>query len=326
MKLNSKLTGGLAWAGLVVVLAVPSADLLTGKKDGDSAKVVAPASAADTDTVQTAAIETVKAPNPQPTIKRGVQTASQDPVDAYVSSGKKLPSYISDAPADTASTKPVVTPKLVVPASSSTTSTTTLQPVEDTQVAALPQAEEAPIPYPASKRPKTQTTAVAATAPVAITPLQSTTPVKTTTIVAPATGVTPDATAATPTTNVASTATVTSADEKPLILDEDVIERRDEAVAKVLDEEPQDQPQVAETQQPRRVEGDQLEEWDSGSLADYLERKGLMNGNDASTQASRDDDANYDPDGFFLDDGPNNDRSDARVIRRVKRNNDFFFF
>jgi hypothetical protein len=45
------------------------------------------------------------------------------------------------------------------------------------------------------------------------------------------------------------------------------------------------------------VTGDQLEEWDSGSLADYLEQKGLL------SQSSADD--SYDPDGFFLDQGPN---------------------
>ncbi len=30
MKLNSKVTWGLAWTGLAVILAVPSADFLTG--------------------------------------------------------------------------------------------------------------------------------------------------------------------------------------------------------------------------------------------------------------------------------------------------------
>jgi len=262
MKLNSKLTGGLAWAGLVVVLAVPSADLLTGKKDGDSAKAVTPLmTSSSTDAIQTATVETTKAPSPQPTIKRSVQTAAQDPVESYVSSGKKLPSYISDAPADSASTKQVETPKLVVP--SSTTNTTTLQPVEDTQVAALPKDEEAPIPYPASMRPAAKTEVASTTVVTA-----PTTPVKTTTIVAPQTGITPDSTATTTSTNVASTAPVNGADEQPLIIDEDVVQRRDEAVAKVLD----DEPQVAATQEPRRIEGDQLEEWDSGSLADYLER------------------------------------------------------
>src|SRR5690606_30901104 len=58
------------------------------------------------------------------------------------------------------------------------------------------------------------------------------------------------------------------------------------------------------------VTGDQLEEWDSGSLADYLARRGLMS--DASRSAPIEDD--YDPDGFFLDEGPNNNGRRSRVI------------
>ncbi len=37
MRLNSKVTWGLAWAGLAVVVAVPSADFLTGKVGGKAA-------------------------------------------------------------------------------------------------------------------------------------------------------------------------------------------------------------------------------------------------------------------------------------------------
>lgn len=62
-----------------------------------------------------------------------------------------------------------------------------------------------------------------------------------------------------------ATAPAIAATGQPVIVD-DTTQRRDRAVARVLNDE------------PRIVEGDQLEQWDSGSLADYLERKGLMNG------------------------------------------------
>jgi hypothetical protein len=68
------------------------------------------------------------------------------------------------------------------------------------------------------------------------------------------------------------------------------------------------------------VTEDQLDDWDSGSLADYLERRGLMS--DASVSSGRrsqavfEDDNNYDSDGFFLSDGPNNNR-------RAGRNRDY---
>ena len=56
-------------------------------------------------------------------------------------------------------------------------------------------------------------------------------------------------------------------------------------------------------------------------LADYLARKGLLDNNESRSQAARDDDE-YDPDGFYLRDGPNNDQ------RRVRRTppQDFFLF
>jgi hypothetical protein len=272
MKLNSKLTGGLAWAGLVVVLAVPAADLVTGK--GDTAANLT----SDMDAIRTATIaspETV-APQPKPVIKRPAAVAvpatevaatsptANDPVvDAYIQSGKKLPSYISDAPTEVASGKPAVTPKLVVPGAQ------TVKPVEDTQIAALPAQSNAvaPIPYPASKRPTAfEQTTVATVAPA----------------------------------------------ETPLIIDEDAVQRREDAVAAVLDE---DRPTS-----PRIIESDQLEEWDSGSLADYLERRGLISGKSDEASAGE-----FDDDGFFLDDGPNNNSKGRRVVKRV-RPNEFFFF
>ena len=40
MRLNSKVTWGLAWTGLAVVLAVPSADFLTGTFGNNKAGVI----------------------------------------------------------------------------------------------------------------------------------------------------------------------------------------------------------------------------------------------------------------------------------------------
>ncbi len=71
------------------------------------------------------------------------------------------------------------------------------------------------------------------------------------------------------------------------------------------------------SEEPPVVEADQLEEWDSGSLADYLERNGLLNGNGAAAET---EDSSYDPDGFFLDEGPNRSRA-----RRVYEDGFFLF-
>lgn len=263
MKLNPKLTGGLAWAGLVVILAVPSADMLMKPQEQAGAATV---------TSGTDAIRTSSVPAP---VTEAVKPASEDPVDSYLASGRKLPSYISDAPAEVASRAPVKTPQLVVPTQPATTGpgaqTATIAPpaaesvAPSVDVAAIAPAGPVapPTPYPASLRPK---------APVA---------------------------------------TAVRQEEPPLIIDEDIVTRREAAVARVLDDD------LGPRSPGGFVRGDELEEWDSGSLADYLERRGMLNENEQQASAS-----NYDPDGFFLDEGPN---SDVRLIRRV-RPRDFFFF
>jgi hypothetical protein len=310
MKLNSKLTGGLAWAGLVVVLAVPSADMLLGK-GGDAAKEPA----TGTEAIRTAVVTPVASDKPAvaapvvtPVKVPAIQTAAKgaDPVDTFVQSGKKMPSYISDAPANAAAEQPQAKPQLGAPGVPSSTKPpvlTTATPTVEVATREMHPELVAPIPYPASKRPRTPLTTTVAT----VTPSTSTVPVlkpvePTTTVVTPTTPV------------VGPRAPAVASTEQPLILDENTVERRDEAVARVLDED------VQVTRVQPRVDEDQLEEWDSGSLAEYLERKGLMSN---QAQASN---ADVDPDGFYLDEGPNNDRSDARVVRRVKPRNDFFFF
>jgi hypothetical protein len=247
MKLNPKVTGGLAWAGLIVILAVPSADMLMKPQEQAGLSITSDMDAIRTSSVSSKASEAVK-------------PAADDPVDSYIASGKRLPSYISDAPAAVASKEPVKTPQLLVPttpardAAAPTLEVASIEPTGPTVTA--------PMPYPASMRPK---------AP-AVTALR---------------------------------------EESPLIVDEDVVARREAAVARVLDDD------LGPRTSGGFVTGDQLEEWDSGSLAEYLERRGLLNESEQQASAS-----NYDADGFFLDEGPNSDR---RLIRRV-RPREFFFF
>lgn len=239
MKLNSKLTGGLAWAGLVVILAVPSADMLTRPQNA-AAHITS-----DMDAVETASVESRPATG-TPAVKAPV----------------KLPSYVSSPATEVAGSKPATTVRLVAPAGPAATATP-----ETTEVATVP-AEVAPVPYPASMRPK---------------------PVET-----------------------APTETAAAGDE-PLIIDEDLVARREAAVARVLDDNDFEV-------RPRVVTDDELEEWDSGSLAEYLERRGLL----SEDEPQEADAGDYDSDGFFLDEGPNRD-DERRVVRRV-RPREFFFF
>lgn len=115
MRLNSKVTWGLAWTGLAVVLAVPSADFLTGRMGDNKAAVLT----STTDPVKTASVTTTKTANGVIITPAGAPVA--DPVDKLIKTGKPLPSYISDgktttvAPTQVASIDPVATPTAPTP-------------------------------------------------------------------------------------------------------------------------------------------------------------------------------------------------------------------
>ena len=261
MKLNSKVTGGLAWAGLFLVLAVPSADMLT-KPSANSVSVKSSADPTQTASIAPAVKPVVPAIKPAvPALKPvavAQKPAGDDVVGDYVSSGKKLPSYISDAPvAANQALQPVATEPLAKPA---TTADGTLAEEKVMNLALV-----APVPYPAAVRPK------------------------------------PTATTALP-----------ADDEAPLVLDEDDVARR-EATLRAVEPVLSDEPQI--------IEEEELQQWDSGSLADYLERRGLI----SEARRAEPVDPDYDSDGFYLSDGPN--KSKARLIRRLDDDEvDFFLF
>jgi hypothetical protein len=76
----------------------------------------------------------------------------------------------------------------------------------------------------------------------------------------------------------------------------------------------------APVEEPRYITEDELADWDSGSLADYLERQNLIA--DAGSQANSS--AAFDQDGFFLDEGPNNRETRARSRSRRDFEDGFF--
>lgn len=270
MKINPKVTGALAWTGLVVVLAIPAANMLTGEPE---ARVNL---TSDTQQVKTATAAPAAKPAAKPVVPSvetkpaaAASASSGDPVADFVKSGKKLPSYISgnDAPVvnDVATTpaapvkKPgtiTINPDGTIQKPATTVPAPSVTPAQP-EVASIKPQLVAPIPLPASARPKPQL----ASQPQTVTAL----PVP--------------------------------AEQPPLIIDESTVAATGPVPPANVGPEPV-------------ITGDQLEEWDSGSLADYLARKGLISDASTATPPQRD----YDPDGFFLDEGPNNDRRRSRVI------------
>lgn len=250
MKFDSKVKGGLAWAGLFVILAVPSADLLFGKdttpaanlavtSDTAQVKPVVPAAKPEleVDPVETASLDTAK---------------SGDAVETYLDKGKKLPSYISDADA-----APVVKPAAPVAVK---------PPVEVAAIA--PVQETPPMPLPRSARPVVKAPVVAS---VPATPA-----------------------------------------EQPLIIDESELAQREATLSQPdAPVEPfplSDGSDQASINDDTVVTGDQLEEWDSGSLADYLAAKGLLSDDQAQPQTAED---NSD---FVFNEGPSRPRRPLRDL------------
>jgi hypothetical protein len=265
MRLNSKLTWGLAWTGLAVVLAVPSADYLTGQfgRSGNTAAVITsttepvmpavPAQpSAETPkqvaTVTTRVTRTGVTIIPSGTATPGGSSAPVlDPVDRYVKSGKALPDYISGgSPADgtaVAAPAPATAPE---------------EP--PTQVAALDPAPVAPMPFPARPAILDRPSTVAPKDPAVI---------------------------------VDESALATGpGDAMPRRLDVD-----------------------AGPVPPAGISDD----WHSireRRLARFLERNGLVDdgpGSSASITVIQRPQSDYDPDGFYLSDGPNNARSERRA-------------
>lgn len=259
MQIDRRITNGLAWAGVLLVVGVPAADILSAQffdraeqAPAGQIAVVTPAVTAPAPAplsqrpVAPAKVE-VAATKPAPAAAKPAapaptQTASV--VDDFLESGKPLPSYITGAPntvtqpapaqpaatpapAQTAAAQPTRVPIMTMPA-----------PVaaDPVQVASIP-AKVAPMPMPLSMRPASRNMPLTAAAPV-------------TDIILP--------------------------------------------------------PEIVQPRQPVTVNSADLEDWETGPLSDFLARQ--QQGGSSATVTS-----DYDPNGFFLDQGPNPRQRD-RVI------------
>ncbi|WP_332699659.1 hypothetical protein [Devosia sp.] len=264
MTIDRRITNGLAWAGVLLVVGVPTADLLSAQFSGPSATLVReqvaviepvapvpaplsqrPAAPVAKPAAQVAAVSPVKpatevavvapakptVPVAKPAVRPAAQTA--DIVDSFLQSGKPLPSYITDpnapaAPAQAAVRTPIVT--------------TPAEPVavDPVQVASIPQ-KVAPVPMPLAMRPRP----VAALAPADV------------------------------------------------ILPPGLV------------------------RPPANITADELADWEAGPLSEFLAAR-QRQGQPAAIV-----DPEYDPDGFFLDQGPNPRRRD-RVIGWQEESFSFF--
>ena len=190
MNIDRRITNGLAWAGVILVVGVPTADLLSAQFLGNPA-MPAPAQVAVVRPIapipaplsqrpaapvakpveQVAAIAPAK-PAVSPVKPAAATPAAQtaDAVDAFLQSGRQLPSYITeaDAPAQVAAApaRPVI----------STTPAAPPAAVDPIEVASIPE-KVAPTPMPLSMRPQPVAVALArdpVVIPPGLTPAQPT--------------------------------------------------------------------------------------------------------------------------------------------------------
>lgn len=272
MKMDRRLTNGLAWAGALLVIGIPAADYISGAFAGGAGPSIAvvdatptapatatpPAAAKPAPAVEKAA----EAPKPAPVPETTPQAVagSSDPVDGFLQSGRELPSYITGggAPAATKPTQPTTRPQIATPAPTAPTPTQTAttppaaQPPmtqPNQQVAALP-PKVAPIPMPLSMRPQ----------PVTV-PLAS--------------------------------------NQQPLIIDRPTVP-----------------PAALPTQQQQQgdfVSSEDLQDWESGPLSEFLARR---NQQSSATYQVQQNQPAYDGNGFWLDEGPRNNRPSQRYPQR----------
>ena len=113
MKLSNRLTSGLAWAGLALVVGVPVADFATSKLSPTASSLAmneagTPAAVSSDKVAKGVVLQSapVKAP-----VNPGVAPAPTTPPKvAKVPSASKVPSYISDTPAAVAAAKTIAAP------------------------------------------------------------------------------------------------------------------------------------------------------------------------------------------------------------------------
>ena len=152
MQIDRRITNGLAWAGAVLVIAIPAADAALrqfGPTDAPQIAVVEeqsePAPAVQPEPARTPEPKPEPVVESEPVATANPQMAGSDAVNSFLQSGRDLPNYISDggqtertqtaalAPAEEKVIKPVATP-------------------EPEPVAALPTKTVA-FPTPVSQRP-----------------------------------------------------------------------------------------------------------------------------------------------------------------------------
>lgn len=267
MQIDRRITNGLAWAGAVLVVAIPAADFAMRQMAPSidapqlavvQAEPVEEAVALPTPVVQrpatiqapqdeTEEVEVANAPAADPVVTSATRPTAGTAVDKFIESGRELPSYISG---------------------------------EGNNTAAAPATRPSTPATPAAPKPAPAPAVAAAPAPVA-TPPAVTTPKPVTAAPAPSVAaVTPKpVTFPTPVSQRPPPPSVAQTPARPPLM-------------------PQQQPPLIIEEAPPVLTADDLDDWESGPLSEFLASRGNR------AQAEPVVEPEYDSDGFFLDEAP----------------------
>ena len=288
MKIDRRVTNGLAWAGVLLVVGVPTADLLSAQFMGDPAR----ASAVQVAPAQVAAVERI-APIPAPLSQRPAAPVARPEIEvAAVTPAKPVVAPVVNA----APAKPVEQVAVVTPAQPVTAAPAT-PPAADTADAVNAWLNSGkPLPsYITDESQPAQAVATPARTPIVTTPAAQPAidPVQVASIPQPKTApmpmplsMRPHPVIATPVAAVGPAGDLIVAPTRP------------------------------GPRPPANINADELEDWESGPLSEFLEQRQAQAGQDQS-------DPYYDEDGFFLDEGPNTPRRPRD--RLIGPADDFFF-
>jgi hypothetical protein len=254
MQIDRRITNGLAWAGAFLVVGVPTADLLSAQFLGDKASpppaqiaVVTPQNIAPIPAPRSqrpaekpVAVANVAPAKPTAVTPAKPSAAGQQRVNELVQSGKPLPSYITEgqaSSAQTASVKPA--PAAVLPAAPRPAPVAPPQAASATPVVAPQAIAAAPTPAAAPVGPLPDAA-----------PMPGTDPIQTASI-APKEAPTPMPLSMRPRPTAVSVANQQSA----------------------FPNEPVFVPPTVEPVRPAEITADELDDWETGPLEDFLARR-----------------------------------------------------
>lgn len=291
MKIDRRVTNGLAWAGVLLVVGIPTADLLSAQFMGESARagVQPPA--------QIAAVVERIAPIPAPLSQRPAAPVATPAMEvAAVTPTRPAAPVVSATPA-----KPIEQVAVSTPAKPA--ATTTVRPAAETASvvdAWLNAGKALPSYITDESSTPTQVAATPGRTPIVTTPT-------TTSPVAPAV-VDPIQVASIQQPKVAPVPMPLSMRPHPVAATPVAVVRpsTDLIVA----------PSTNGPRPPANIDADDLADWESGPLSEFLAQRQAQAGQGPNAPQ-------YDEDGFFLDEGPNAPRRPRG--RLIGPADDFFF-